>query len=65
MKQTPYIAARKRVKPQRLVVFMPQAELTRIDDWGVAGLAKSRRSEAVRELLGKSLELAKQQSGSD
>lgn len=56
VKQSPYAAARrKRDKPQRLVVVLPQAELTRIDNWGLAA-GKTCRSDAVRDLLRQSLE---------
>jgi metal-responsive CopG/Arc/MetJ family transcriptional regulator len=56
MRQTPYAAARReRDKPQRLVVILPQADLVRIDNWGVAA-GKSCRSDAVRDLLNKGLE---------
>ena len=58
LKQTPYRAARRereeRENPQRLVVYLPQAELARIDNWGIAA-GKISRSETVRELLNKGM----------
>jgi metal-responsive CopG/Arc/MetJ family transcriptional regulator len=58
LKQTPYrarvSARRERENPQRLVVFLPQADLARIDDWGIAA-GKNSRSETVRALINKSL----------
>ncbi len=61
VKPTPYAAARReREKPQRLVVALPQADLVRIDNWGITA-GKTSRSDAVRELLNKSLDA--EQSG--
>jgi len=55
VKSTPYAAARRqRARPKRLVVALPQTDLARIDDWGIAA-GKASRSEAVRELLNKGL----------
>jgi len=63
VKRTPYAAARReREKPQRLVVVLPEADLIRIDKWGVAA-GKTCRSEAVRDLLNKSLESQEKQAG--
>ena len=65
LKQTPYRAARReRENPQRLTVILPQADLARIDDWGIAA-GKNSRSETVRALLCKSLEIQEKQTGSD
>jgi metal-responsive CopG/Arc/MetJ family transcriptional regulator len=65
-KQTPYRAARRerenRENPQRMVIFLPQAEMTRIDNWGLAA-GKASRSETVRALINKSLETQEKQTG--
>jgi metal-responsive CopG/Arc/MetJ family transcriptional regulator len=67
LKQTPYRAARRerenRENPQRLTVYLPQAELARIDGWGIAA-GKNSRSETVRALINKSLETQEKQTGS-
>jgi metal-responsive CopG/Arc/MetJ family transcriptional regulator len=62
LKQTPYKAARReRENPQRMVVILPQADLDRIDDWGVAA-GKNSRSETIRALIFKSLETLEKQT---
>jgi metal-responsive CopG/Arc/MetJ family transcriptional regulator len=56
LKQTPYRAARrKRENPQRLTVYLPKADLARIDGWGIAA-GKNSRSETVRALIFKALD---------
>jgi metal-responsive CopG/Arc/MetJ family transcriptional regulator len=58
LKQTPYRAARRerdeRESPQRLTIYLPQADLARIDNWGISA-GKNSRSETVRALINKSL----------
>jgi metal-responsive CopG/Arc/MetJ family transcriptional regulator len=64
-KATPFASARREVvKPQRLVVALPAADLARIDNWGIAA-GKISRSETVRELLNKGLADHEKQIGSD
>ena len=54
-KAPPFASARRAVlKPQRLVVALPAADLARIDSWGIAA-GKISRSETVRELLNKGM----------
>ena len=66
MRQTPYQVARRereeRENPQRLVVYMPQAEMARIDAWGLA-TGKTSRGAAVRALINKSFETQEKQTG--
>jgi len=63
LKLTPYRTAHQarseRENLQRLVVYMPQAEMARIDNWGLA-TGKDSRSATVRALINKSLEQEKQ-----
>lgn len=55
-KAPPFAFVRREVvKPQRLVVALPAADLARIDSWGIAA-GKISRSETVRALLYKSLD---------
>jgi hypothetical protein len=66
LKQTPYQVARRareeRDNPQRLVVYMPQAEMARIDAWGLAS-GKNCRGAAVRALINKGFETQEKQTG--
>jgi metal-responsive CopG/Arc/MetJ family transcriptional regulator len=63
LKQTPFRAARQerdeRENPQRMTVYLPAADLARIDSWGIAA-GKNSRSETIRSLIFKSLEQEKQ-----
>jgi len=42
--------------PVRLVVMMPEAELARIDHWGLS-TGRASRTDAVRELISQSLKI--------
>jgi len=48
-------ARRRRERPQRLVVLVPERDLAKIDQWGIAE-GKTCRSDAVRDLINKGLE---------
>jgi metal-responsive CopG/Arc/MetJ family transcriptional regulator len=66
LKLTPYRAAHQaqseRENLQRLVVYMPEAVMTRIDNWGLAA-GKDSRSAAVRALINKGFETQEKQTG--
>jgi hypothetical protein len=66
LKLTPYRTAHQarseRENPQRLVVYIPQAEMARIDNWGLA-TGKDSRSATVRALINKSFETQEKQTG--
>jgi hypothetical protein len=65
-KRTPYQVARRareeRDNPQRLVVYMPETEMARLDAWGLA-TGKTSRGATVRALINKSFETQEKQTG--